>query len=173
MGWHESYLIQARSEYAVLQRLSRPGVEYCHRLHYLQMVTEKLAKAMLTAVDTATAAPTSHAMFVRMLQVLKGRPEIRRQLGYSDAGIFKAFIDSLLDLAARIERLSPDQAGLTQPNPEYPWQDRTTDQVITPAQHPFTEFDPRDPKMLKIDRLERLSLQCIMAAEASHGGVFT
>ena len=79
MGWHESYLTQARSEFSILRKLGRPDVEYCHRLHYLQMIAEKLAKAMLTPPGSLTPAPTSHAMFVRMLQVLKSRPEIRRR----------------------------------------------------------------------------------------------
>jgi hypothetical protein len=153
MGWHDAYLVQARSEHSLLRKISSPDVEYCHRLHYLQMVTEKLAKAMLTSPESATAAPTSHTMFVRMLQVLKTRPEIRRRLGYRDAGVFKAYIDSLLDLAARIERLAPDLAGLTRANPEYPWEVPATHQVVAPTEYAFPEFDPRDPKMIKIDQL--------------------
>lgn len=153
MGWHDAYLTQARSDHAVLRKLSGPDVDYCHRLHYMQMVTEKLAKAMLTSPGSAAPAPTSHTMLVRMLQVLKARPEIRRQLGYADASVFKAYVDSLLDLADRIQRLSPDQAGLTQPNPEYPWESMATHQVTAPADYAFPEFDPRDPKMIKIDRL--------------------
>lgn len=153
MGWHESYLIQARSDYAILRKLQSRDVEHCHRLHYLQMVSEKLAKAMLTPASRTTPAPTSHAMFVRMLQVLKSRPEIRRKLGYQDTVIFKAFIDSLLQLAARIERLSPDQAGLINPNPEYPWKNTATGNIFAPAEYAFPEFNPRDPRMIKIDRL--------------------
>jgi hypothetical protein len=81
MDWHEAYLVQARSDYAVLRGLGLQNADYCHRLHYLQMASEKLAKAMLTAPGDDQAAPISHVMFVRMLQVLKGRPEIRRQMG--------------------------------------------------------------------------------------------
>ena len=153
MSWHEAYLTQARSEHAVLRKLEDPSVEYCHRLHYLQMVAEKLAKAMLTAPGSAAPAPTSHAAFVRMLRVLKSRPEIRRRLGYRDSATFKKYIDSLLNLAERIERLSPTQAGLTRPNPEYPWENPATHDVQAPADYPFPEFDPKDPRMIKIDRL--------------------
>lgn len=153
MSWHEAYLARARSDYGVLRRLGELNAEYCHRLHYLQMASKKLAKAMLTSPDDDQPAPTSHVMFVRMLQVLKGRPEIRRRLGYSDSGAFKSFIDSLLVTAARIERLSPEQAGLNRPNPEYPWKDQAIDQVIAPSEYRFDEFDPRDPKMIKLDRL--------------------
>jgi hypothetical protein len=154
MDWHEAYLAQARSEFAILRRLSAPDVEYCHRLHYLQMVTEKLAKAMLTPPGSETPAPASHVMFVKMLQVLKGRREIRRQLRYPKAEVFTSYINSLLDLAGRIERLSPDQAGFTRPNPEYPWwKDRSTRQAWAPMEYDFPEFNPRDPRMSRIDQL--------------------
>lgn len=153
MGWHEAYLVQARSEHAMLRRLELPPVEYCHRLHYLQMVSEKLAKAMLTPPASTSPAPTSHAAFVRMLRTLKTRPDIRRRLGYRDTTSFGRYINSLLELAERIEGLAPDQGGLTKPNPEYPWEDLGTGQIRAPAEYRFPEFNPRDPKMIKIDRL--------------------
>ncbi len=88
-----------------------------------------------------------------MLQVLKGRPELRAQLGFDDAAVFRRYIDSLLDLAGRIQALSPDQAGLNNPNPEYPWEDPLTQEVRAPVDYEFPDFDPRDPRMIKIDRL--------------------
>jgi hypothetical protein len=153
MGWHEAYLAQARSEHAVWKRLDDQEVEYCHRLHCLQMVTEKLAKAMLTPPGSATPAPKVHTVFVRMLQVLKWRPDIQRQLRYPNAAVFKSYIDSLLGLARRIERLSPNQAGLTQPNPEYPWEDQAARRIWAPAEYEYPEFEPLHPKMIKIARL--------------------
>lgn len=45
------------------------------------------------------------------------------------------------------------QAGLTQPNPEYPSEDQATPFVHTPAEYDFPEFDPRDARMVKLDRL--------------------
>jgi len=155
MGWHEAYLSQAHSDYRIMIRLAATGVEYCHRLHYMQMLTEKLAKAMLTPAGRATPAPATHVAFVRMLQVLKGSPEFREELGFSDAAVFRTYINSLLDLAGRIERLSPSLAGMNQPNPEYPWEDPITHTVRSPAEYDFQEFDPRDPRMIKIDRLIR------------------
>ncbi len=159
MDWHDAFLAQARSDHAILIRLADAAVEYCHRLHYLQMVVEKLAKSLLTPAGSATPPPMTHAAFVRMLQVLKSRPEIRRQLGFDDAARFKSYIDSLLDLAGKIARLAPAQAGLTQPNPEYPWRDLSTHQIQVPAQFDFPEFDPRKPKMIKIHEHLRNLLQ--------------
>jgi hypothetical protein len=123
MTWRDAFLRQARSDYAVWQKLGTPGVEYSHRLHYLQMVAEKLAKGLLCDPGSATPPAPTHAAFVRLLQVLKTRPEIRRQLGYTDASVFKRFLDSLLDLGAKIEGLAPSAAGFAHPNPEYPWRD--------------------------------------------------
>jgi hypothetical protein len=121
MGWHESYLAQARGEWAIMKRLADIRVAPCHRLHYLQRVTEKRSKAVLTPTGSATPARTTHTAFVRMLQVIKGRREIREQLGFSDTSIFRSYVDSLLDLAGKIQQLSPDQAGLTQPNRNARW----------------------------------------------------
>jgi hypothetical protein len=114
-----------------------------------------LGKAFLTPAGSMTPAPMNHKAFVRMLQQIKTRPEIRRQLGYRNASAFRSYIDSLLNLATRIQRLSPDQAGLTQPNPEYPWwTDATMTQVVAPADYRFPEFDPlQDRCVAKIDKL--------------------
>jgi len=154
MDWHEAYLRQARSEYAVLRMLNAREVLYCHRLHYLQMVTEKLAKGILTPAGSRMPAPMKHTMFVKMMRVIKGRPNIRHQLGYSQAQLFSRYIDSFLHMAARIESLSPDQAGVTQPNLEYPWwKDKTAGEVCAPADYGFPEFHPGDPRMTKIQTL--------------------
>ena len=155
MDWRNAFLDQARSDHAILVRLADPAVEYCHRLHYLQMISEKLAKAYSTPPGSTAPPPTIHSAFVRMLQILKSRPEIRRQLGFDDATRFKSYIDSLLDLVRKIERLAPSQAGLTLPNPEYPWEDMSTHQIQVPARFGFAEFDPKKPKMIKIHQLVR------------------
>ncbi len=162
MGWHEAYLTQARSEYAIMEKLGK-DVEDCHRLHYLQMVTEKLSKAMLTPPGSKEPAKTSHVMFVRMLRTLKSSPEFRRQLGFTSVFGFNSYIDSLLDMAGKIERLSPDQAGLTQPNPEYPWRDNATQQVLAPSDYSFPGFDPHDFKMIRIKKLVNSLLFYLLA----------
>jgi hypothetical protein len=118
------------------------------------MVTEKLAKGVLTPAGSRKQALMTHAMFVRMMQVIKGRPNIRRHLGYAQAQFFSQYIDSLLDIATRIESLSPDKAGVTRPNPEYPWwKDKAAGEVCAPADYEFPEFHPGDPRMIKIKTL--------------------
>ncbi|HEY4329089.1 MAG TPA: hypothetical protein VGN88_05080 [Phycisphaerae bacterium] len=156
MDWKEAFVMQARSDYEMLERLNRSDCEYSHRLHYLQMFSEKLAKGWMAEFE-ARRPNLSHVVLVRMLQNLKGRPEVREHLGYSASSVFKRYIDSLLETARRVEALAPSSAGLEGPNPEYPWRDRATRHLFVPCQFEFTEFDPTSPRMQKLtDLLRRL-----------------
>jgi hypothetical protein len=42
--WQLAFLRQARSDWETYQRIDDPTWPTCHRLHFLQMATEKLAK---------------------------------------------------------------------------------------------------------------------------------
>lgn len=152
MDWRTAFLLQARSDFAIFQRLNDSPTDYCHRLHYMQMATEKLAKSLLSPPHS-DPPEASHAAFVRMLQVLKTRKDVRRQLGFRHTAAYRAYLDSLLELASRVERLAPSLAGPNEPNPEYPWRDSKTQDVIVPAQFAFDEFDLKNPKMLKLAAL--------------------
>jgi hypothetical protein len=158
MSWRQAFLIQARSDYAVLRWLRRSNNDVCHSLHYLQMACEKLAKAWLTDRHDNPPLP-SHTALVRMLQTLKARPEVRRALRFADTNAYKRYLDSLLELAARVEKLAPVSGGFGQPNPEYPWRDTLTGNVIAPALFDFAAFDWKSPKMQKLDALIRLLLR--------------
>ncbi len=153
MSWKSAFLAQAASDNRVRRYLRSPQIEYAHRLHYLQMVSEKLAKGWLADANDPNPPVPTHAGFVRLLQTLKGRPDVRRYLGMPAASVFKAYLDSLLDLAAQVESLAPSAAGFGRPNPEYPWRDPTSGAVLVPAEFPFPAFHPRDPRMVKLDRL--------------------
>ncbi len=152
MSWKSAFLTQAASDNHMRHLLGAVAVPYSHRLHYLQMTAEKLAKGWLARESNPAPIPT-HSGFVRLLQTLKGRPDVRRALGIRDAAVFKAHIESLLDLADRVESLAPSAAGFGRPNPEYPWRDPATGDVIVPAEFPFLAFDPRGANMVKLDRL--------------------
>jgi hypothetical protein len=151
MTWRIAFIRQARSDDKVRQLLNRPDVEYSHRLHYLQMTSEKLAKGLM-ATDQ-DPPPQTHRMLVRILQILKGRPEYRKKLGFSDAAKFRRYIDSPLVTAELVERLAPSIAGMNQPNPEYPWQDVPTRLVRTPIDFDFALYDPGNSQMAKLERL--------------------
>ncbi|MGA2441400.1 MAG: hypothetical protein ABSH08_10595 [Tepidisphaeraceae bacterium] len=122
-------------------------------MHYLQMVTEKLAKAGLANPSDTDSPKTSHNAFVRYLQTLKGRAFTQRQLGYASRKAYRKFIDSILPQAHEIERLAPSVAAMTQPNPEYPWRDPRTGDISAPADYDFPELDPLRSDMLKIEKM--------------------
>src|SRR5258708_6753972 len=75
---------QAQSDLQLLNQFSG-SVHQCHRLHYLQMATEKLSKAYLWR--SGKSPPRSHVGFVRFLKALLDRRSsdlvrISRPLGY-------------------------------------------------------------------------------------------
>jgi hypothetical protein len=157
MSWQSAFLAQARSDNEVRKLLNRYQVPYSHQLHYLQMVAEKLSKSLMIPPGATTSPRFSHAAFVSCLRALKGRPEVRRKLGYSHVSIFSAFVDSVLPFAEQVEKLAPTFAGETKPNPEYPWQPPNTHEVIVPADFDFPELGPANLKIiLLIDLINKL-----------------
>lgn len=151
MSWRSAFFHQAASDRAIGKMLNRQRAPYCHQLHYLQMAAEKLAKAYLSTFDATTPPPATHGVIVRLLQVIKQRPDVRRRLGYENqANLFNKFIDSLLPLAHRIEQLAPSVAMIHTPNPEYPWLDRSIGQVLAPVDYHFPDLRPADPAMRKM-----------------------
>jgi len=73
MTWRDAFLAQARSDAEIRRLLNRQRTAYSHQLHYLQMLTEKLAKGLMAPVDGAPPAPT-HSAFVRCLPPQASRP---------------------------------------------------------------------------------------------------
>ncbi|GAF97798.1 unnamed protein product, partial [marine sediment metagenome] len=70
MAWDEAYLEQARSDWQMHDVVRQSSAATCHRLHYLQMTTEKLGKAgRLRAGANLATLRRSHRGFVRFLQL--------------------------------------------------------------------------------------------------------
>jgi hypothetical protein len=162
MTWREAFLAQARSDFEVMEKLKSLGMADCHWLHYLQMCTEKLAKAMMTPAASIDPPTATHVTFVKALRVLKKHAVLRRSLGYADRAAFQRFIESLLDTARKIEALAPAIAGFSMPNPEYPWKDPGTGDLIYPAAFVFAEFrPPKNAQLQKIEQLVRKLLQVL------------
>ncbi len=114
---------QAQSDHKVLVLLRKQGAAPCHQLHYLQMVTEKLGKALL--LQAGNSPPKSHAMFVRFMRRLASSSisEQRRIAEVFSFGRFEDFenwVPAVLPLAYELQRLAPALAQ-DGPNPEYPW----------------------------------------------------
>lgn len=150
MTWREAFFEQARSDNMVRRLLNRNRAADAHQLHYLQMTAEKLSKGYLSDPTSLDPPKMTHKAFVKCLRVIKGRPEIRRQLGYRKKEVFWSYIDSLLPLADQVEKLAPAIAGFTEPNPEYPWKGINANEVTVPAKFTFPQFNPKDVKLIKL-----------------------
>lgn len=139
MEWRTAFFAQAQSDYGMFRELNRGDVPMSHKLHYLQMATEKLAKAFMSP-PTGDSPPKVHNILVKFLQISKGRPEIRRKLGYeSNPLAYSSYINSLIGVAGQIEGLAPTAAD-ERPNPEYPWANAAGD-VQCPAHYHFPEIN--------------------------------
>jgi hypothetical protein len=135
--WGDAYARQGRSDWSAYIQLGRLHIERCHRLHFLQMACEKIAKAYRFRY-TATAAEgllSRHTGFARFMNAFLLSPTI--------AGEFRGKTAALQSLRARVrviaqevERLAPAVARENSPsNAEYPWEHEG--RVVVPCDFEF------------------------------------
>lgn len=127
------FLDQARSDYEIFRFLIRR--EVCHRLHYLQMCTEKLAKVYFWR--NGIFPGFGHHKFEPLLRALESRPDFYTLFGYRDLRRFSSQKTAILDLATKIQALAPAHGNNLQ-NPEYPWPPNMP--TTSPLVHPFAEW---------------------------------
>jgi len=113
---------QAKSDYEMFKLCLGMSLPQCHALHFLQMATEKLAKAYFWR--KGEPPPRKHTGFVQFLRFLISTQSrsrrIRKAFSFRRIEDFQSWLKSTLPIAYELERLSPDLAG-DGPNPEYPW----------------------------------------------------
>ncbi len=133
--WMKAFLEQARSDWQAYQLVYHSTLPPCHAMHYLQMATEKLAKAALLAGGMKPDdLRNSHLAFTKFLRLAFRNRNLRFEMGMSGAQI-RAHFASALPIADAIERLAPALAG-GGVNPEYPWE--SPDGVVhTPSNFSF------------------------------------
>lgn len=144
-SWRKAFFRQALSDYEVFERIRRDEhIPLCHKLHYLQMTTEKLAKGFLTDPLSNTPPPKVHDAFTEFVRRTAGS---HPKLYLNFKGHRKSYIASLLPLAMEIENLAPtkDKPG---PNPEYPWE--SNQGVVCPAEYDFPTIRLETPNMVKM-----------------------
>jgi len=122
-SYQELWWKQAKSDHDSFMVRRGHGIAQCHSLHYLQMVTEKLAKAYFWR--SGTPPPRSHAGFVQFLRFLghirqKDRDRVANLFSFNRFTDFQNWIRTVQPIAYDLERLAPDVAN-DGPNPEYPW----------------------------------------------------
>jgi len=128
--------VQAQSDFAVY-RVHLKNAEECHRLHYLQMACEKIAKAYrLRDEQTFTESELySHAVFSKFILGFLKTVWLRNRYGSRDAK--RRHLERYArNLATAIEKLAPaiDRAN-TPANVEYPW--IAGGRVYAPVSHRF------------------------------------
>lgn len=154
-SFQELWWIQAKSDYEIFERLRSQGVAQCHLLHYLQMCTEKIAKAYYWR--EGSAAPMSHVGFVRFLTLLAqsrqrdNRERIATLFGYKRFNDFQSRVRMTTPLAYDLERLAPALAA-DGPNTEYPWPHQAPQQAPAAFDFPtWREFEkPNGRELMKI-----------------------
>jgi hypothetical protein len=158
MFWHDAFLEQAKSDWRTYEAIQDLSLDACQVLHYLQMATEKLGKAMLLAEgEKITKVRTSHKAFPRFLQIVSRNSEVQDDLQMS-AQQLRSHIKNLLPLAEEIEKLAPAIAQ-DGPNAEYPWAD-PSGSIHTPASFHFSAMEKlSEPKGRKLLQLTRLLLE--------------
>jgi hypothetical protein len=129
--WSNSYALQAKADFMTYQALESLrseavigwSIPICHKLLFLQMACEKLAKAHLCTRGTAPASlQASHAYISKVLPVVIRQEMVAvnfRGKSAKSLGIFAGHI------AQEIEMLAPSvrRGGQRPDNCEYPWED--------------------------------------------------
>jgi hypothetical protein len=149
--WANAYLEQARSDWDTREVVIENGCAVCHELHYLQMATEKLGKAvLLRSGNPLDSAIKTHKAFVSFLRVAARNPSLRQRFGWS-ARQLQAHMKGIEPLADQIERLAPALSS-EGPNAEYPWE-TSRKEVVAPVSHAFPIVNelrgPKGRKLLK------------------------
>jgi len=158
-NWQKAFLNQARSDWNAYQRTSDPRWPSCDRLHYLQMATEKLSKALLVAGDTKPQnLMGSHAAFVTFMRAASKNRKLHEVLGLKKTPL-KLHFKKLLPLAHEVELLAPALAR-NNPNPEYPWED-PSGKILAPVDYSFSLMDrlQESPQGLQLLKYTELFLQ--------------
>lgn len=132
----EAYAEQSRSDFAVYN-LHLRNAEECHRLHYLQMACEKIAKAYRLR-DTYSFTEDdlySHVVFSKfILGFLKAQQLKERYRSYEAR---RRHIERYArEVAAGVEKLAPAVDRTRTPaNVKYPWVSGRT--VFVPTRHHY------------------------------------
>jgi hypothetical protein len=160
MMWANAYLEQARSDWVTRELIAQIPCATCHELHYLQMTTEKLGKAVLLrgkTTDMRGLGKTHHA-FVRFLRLAARNHNLQRKLCMHGVQL-QQYILGVLPIADQIEHLAPTLAR-DGPNPEYPWE-IPSGGVIAPASYAFPVTGQlQEAQGRKLLRLISIILEC-------------
>lgn len=146
-AWQRACARQAASDLDVYELLCREtGLPSCHRLHYLQMALEKMAKAYAWDPDQrdqrSPEFARSHAVASKVLPAaFREHWRVTTPSGMPPSVLLK----KVRAFCREVELLAPavDDGGRRPDNCEYPWADGDGDarRVHVPADHRFDVED--------------------------------
>ena len=137
-SYQELWWQQAICDHDAFQRMRSLGFAQCHTLQFLQMATEKIAKAHLWR--SGHAPPKKHAVFVLFMRLLgqqiknDHRARIAKLFAFSRFEDFQNWLFSVIPIAYALQQVTPDLSN-DGPNPEYPWPHGKP--LFAPAHHDF------------------------------------
>jgi hypothetical protein len=152
-SWARAYARQALSDLDAREALVEAGTHKCHRLHFLQMASEKVSKAHLTKANGHDNVRKRHDY------VAKHLPTIARifYAAMNDGNEIRSWeIGEIRRLAKEIEVLSPacDGGDLREDNSEYPWEDGRGS-ICIPCEYSFPRIDDESRAIVRLIRLIR------------------
>lgn len=154
-----AFLLQAKADFQTYLQMNEAGrdVPVCHRLQFLQMAIEKLAKAAV-ARSAGTRVEHKHNPVQKWMGSLALGQYAGPLTGVPSARARKLRIVAITKALRDIERVNPTvgkSAGGV--NCEYPWQapNSSGDRWIAPVQYDFSEImriarDPHVSKFMKM-----------------------
>lgn len=130
MTEHRAHLEQGRSQlqlYEFLAARDANEAPEAHTLHFLQMATENIAKAILLRSNPGWDK-YRHAVFAAIPHHLRAR-HIAKTLGWTDFKAYQRFLSDVMPLCQEIEKLHPQGGSgeIERSNVEYPWLGRDRD----------------------------------------------
>ncbi len=134
--WADAFAAQSRCDFQVYLKMPA-DVEDCHKLHYLQMAAEKIAKAYRLR-DTQMGlenAMTSHVAFSHFAMLMLMSSSTKTRYQGKDAWLQQT-LRRVQGLAREIEKLAPSVDRQQSPaNAEYPWAEGES--IVTPCRHSY------------------------------------
>lgn len=111
----------------------------CHWIHFLQMATEKMARAHAMDPNSNEQPARTHGGFFLLIRTGLANERWQGRLGYAgQSKQYKAILKRLRPLAQQTENMAPALAE-DRPNPEYPWESPQA-KVTAPADYGFPNF---------------------------------
>lgn len=164
-NWTIAYAKQALSDLEIREILVDNKVNKCHRLHYLQMASEKVCKAYLSRANGHEEVKKKHNY------VEKNLPIIARHyysVLHSGNQIPSWEFSYIKKIARDIELLAPAcHADFTrEDNTEYPWLS-SSGELLTPSEYDFPEIDDMHRNILRLMRLIRRASEDLVVSSNS------